>query len=72
MTIVDLNLDEKKKGQVFEINSPRSLEAFKRVGIELEELEPVDREECKKYYVKRDMIANPPADMINLRYNNLD
>ena len=52
--------------------SPRTLEAVKRLGLSLEELEPVNRDECRKYYQIRDKVAVPPAELVDLRYNMLD
>jgi hypothetical protein len=70
--INDLDLFANKKGLIFEIKSPRTIEACKRLGLSLSELEPVNKLECKKFYVIRDKVANPPSEFVDLRYNMLD
>lgn len=71
-SIIELDLDANIRGASFEIKSPRTLEAIKRLGLSLEELEPVSKEECKNFYVVRDKLANPPAEFVELRYNMLN
>lgn len=70
--IMDLDLDANLRGASFELKSPRTLEALKRLGLNLEELEPVSKDDCKNFYVVRDKVSNPPSEFVELRYNMLN
>ena len=52
------------------INSPRSIEAMKNLGIHGKELDPASREKIISMLCKREKTQNPPDVLINLRIEN--
>ena len=54
------------------MNSPRTLEAMKILGLEVEELLPITYNSIKAYFIQRDRSADVPKDLIELRYKMLN
>lgn len=70
--IVDIDLSLNKKGISNELFTPRTMKAVQKLGLTLDELEPVNKNEVKDYYKKREKTQNPSEEFINLRYKMLD
>ena len=72
VSIEDVDLSKNAKGVSFEINSPRTLQACKILGLELSELEPVDKSSVVAYYQARERSKNVPHEYVELRFNMLN
>lgn len=71
---MDLNLDDNKgsSGIIKRLNSPRTLEAMKILGLDTSELEAVSLDEVKQYFYKRERSSNIPMELIDLRFKTLN
>ena len=68
MSIEDVNPEQEYEHSLKGlINSPRTLEACKRQGIELNELDPVSWENVKEMLAEREKKKNIPKELIQIR-----
>ena len=54
------------------MNSPRTLEAMKILGLEVEELLPITYDSIKTYFIQRERSSDVSKDLIDLRYKMLN
>ena len=54
------------------MNSPRTLEAMKILGLEATELIPISVASVKQYFIERERSADIPKDLIDLRWKMLN
>jgi len=54
------------------MNSPRTLEAMKILGLEVTELLPVSYDSVKQYFIQRERCSDVPKDLIDLRFKMLN
>ena len=68
-----MSIEDIKPDQVYEqsfkhlLNSPRTLEACRRQGIELKELDPVSEDQVRKMIAERDKKRAIPKVLIDIR-----
>jgi hypothetical protein len=68
VSIVDIQPDTQYEKSMKDIlNSPRSLEACLRVGIELTDLDPILEETVRQQLVERERKPNIPKVLIDMR-----
>ena len=53
------------------MNSPRTVEAMRILGLEASELVPISMEEIKQYFIQREKTTDFPKELIDLRYQML-
>ena len=71
-SIEDIDLGSNMQGLSLRINSPRSLHACEVLGIALSELEPVNEESVKAYFLNRDKTNHIDQEFVDLRFKALD
>ena len=54
------------------MNSPRTVEAMRILGLETSELVPISMEEIKQYFIQREKTTDFPKELIDLRFQMLD
>ena len=54
------------------LNSPRSIEAMKTLGITKQDLQMVSRKDIHAYYVAREKSHDIPKALVDLRYDTLN
>lgn len=59
-------------GWHYQVKSPRTVLACQMLGLNLKELNPVEEDEVRQYYVLRDKTQNPSKEFVDLRINMLD
>lgn len=72
ITNFDLNNADQCRQIPGKMNSPRTLEAMKILGLEATELLPISYDNVKQYFIQRDRTADIPKDLIDLRYKMLN
>jgi len=71
VSIADLSPDQKYPKSIANlVNSPRSLEACKRQGINLSELDPIDKASVEKKIKERDKTKQVPPDIVEVRFQH--
>jgi len=73
-TIENIDLNQPPPNGTFNrfINSPRSLEAFRRAGIEPKELDPVNKKALASMLKARENGKSPPNEILNIRFEFAD
>ncbi len=70
--IHQINLEEPAEESIARIvNSPRSLEAAQRQGINLQELDPVTEKQVEEMLKARERKPNVPKVLVEIRLNHL-
>ena len=74
MSILKVDLDDKDIMENLQetLNSPRTIEAMKTLGIQINDLLPISRRDIYNYFVKREKSREIPQALIDLRYNTLN
>ena len=54
------------------MNSPRTVEAMRVLGLDARELLPVSADSIKQYFIVRERKADIPKDLIDLRFKMLN
>ena len=72
MNIEDFDLNENEANISIKINSPRTLEAMKILGLDAKDLDPIDYSSVKDFLQKRDRKKDVPKELVDLRFKMLD
>lgn len=74
MSILKVDLDDHELMSSIEekLNSPRTIEAMKSLGLTCKDLKPTTRREIFDYYVKREKSRDIPQALVDLRFNTIN
>lgn len=74
MSILKVDLDDHDMLSNIEerLNSPRTIEAMKTLGLQFKDLKPISRKDIYNYYVKREKSRDIAQALIDLRYDTLN
>lgn len=74
MSILKVDLEDAESLSNLEenLNSPRTIEAMKSLGLSFRDLMPINRKDIYDYYVNREKKKDIPNALIELRYNTLN